>query len=48
MSIEEKLDRIERDVVYLKDVVEQLDKRLAEFRTIWRRGLNPSIGGSIT
>jgi len=31
-TIEERLDRIERDIAYLRGVVEQLDKRFSEFR----------------
>jgi len=31
-SIEERLDRIEKDIAYLKGVVEQMDKRVAELR----------------
>jgi len=32
-SLEDKLDRIERELAYLRDVVEQLDKRLNHVET---------------
>jgi len=31
-SVGKGLDRIERDIAYLRGVVEQLDKRFSEFR----------------
>jgi len=46
-SVEERLDRIERQitelrepVAYLRGVVEQMDKRFTEFREHVEKGLN--------
>jgi len=39
-SVEERLSRIERDIAYLRGIVEQLGKRLSEFRDYVGRVFN--------
>jgi len=44
-SVEERLGRIERDIAYLRGIVEQLGKRLSEFRDYVDRVFNHAETG---